>query len=135
MPRMKDNRFRPYEPGQSLLLPPNLNDWLPEGHPASFVRDVVAGLDLCVIYDAYAPGSKGGRPPCDPRMMTGLLLNAYCVGKPSSRKIETATYESVPFRVLATDQQTRLRTSGNGTSTRFRGCSFRCSEYARGRGP
>jgi len=101
---MKDKRFQPYEPGQSLLLPPNLNDWLPEGHPASFVRDVVAGLDLSAIYDAYAPGSKGGRPPCDPRMMTGLLLYAYCVGKPSSRKIETATYESVPFRVLAADQ-------------------------------
>ncbi len=104
MPRMKDKHFKPYEPDQSLLLPPNLNDWLPEGHPASFVRDVVAGLDLSAIYDAYAPGSKGGRPPCDPRMMTGLLLYAYCVGKPSSRKIETATYESVPFRVLSANQ-------------------------------
>ncbi len=104
MPRMKDKHFKPYEPDQSLLLPPNLNDWLPEGHPASFVRDVVAGLDLSAIYDAYAPGWKGGRPPCDPRMMTGLLLYAYCVGKPSSRKIETATHESVPFRVLAANQ-------------------------------
>lgn len=101
---MKSKHFMPYEPEQSLLLPPNLNDWLPEGHPASFVRDVVAGLDLSAIYDAYAPGRKGGRPPCDPRMMTGLLLYAYCVGKPSSRKIETATYESVPFRVLAANQ-------------------------------
>jgi transposase len=101
---MKDKHFRPYEPDQSLLLPPNMNDWLPEGHPASFIREVVRKLDLSAIYDAYADGSKGGKPPCDPRMMTGLLLYAYCTGLRSSRKIEEATYESVPFRVLAADQ-------------------------------
>jgi transposase len=104
MPLMKDKRFRPYEPDQSLLLPPNLNDWLPEGHPASFIREVVRKLDLSAIYGAYADGARGGKPPCDPRMMTGLLLYAYCTGLRSSRKIEKATYESVPFRVLAADQ-------------------------------
>ena len=104
MPRMKDKRFQPYEPDQSLLLPPNLSDWLPEDHLAFFIRDVVAELDLSAVYDAYAPGSKGGRPPCDPRMMTALVLYAYCVGVPSSRKIERATYESVSFRVLAANQ-------------------------------
>jgi len=101
---MKDKRVRPYEPDQSLLLPPNLSDWLPEGHLAFFIRDVVAEFGLSAVYDAYAPGSKGGRPPCDPRMMTGLVLYAYCVGSPSSRKIERATYEAVPFRVLAANQ-------------------------------
>jgi transposase len=101
---MKDKRFQPYEPDQSLLLPPNMNDWLPEWHPAFFIREVVGRLDLSAIYDAYAPGAKGGKPPCDPRMMTGLLLYAYCVGVRSSRKIEKATYEVVPFRVLAADQ-------------------------------
>ena len=65
---MKDKRFRPYEPDQSLLLPPNLNAWLPEDHPASFMRDVVCGPDLSAIYDAYADGGKGGGPPCDPRL-------------------------------------------------------------------
>jgi transposase len=104
MPLMKDKRFRPYEPDQSLLLPPNLNDWLPEGHPASFIREVVRKLDLSAIYGAYADGARGGKPPCDPRMMTGLLLYAYCKGIRSSRRIEEATYESVPFRVLAADQ-------------------------------
>ncbi len=104
IPLMKDKRFRPYEPDQSLLLPQNLNDWLPEDHLAFFIRDVVTELDLSAVYDAYAPGAKGGRPPCDPRMMTGLVLYAYCVGVPSSRKIERATYESVPFRVLAANQ-------------------------------
>jgi transposase len=101
---MKDKRFRPYDPDQSLLLPPNMNDWLPEGHPASFIREVVRKLDLAAVYDAYADGAKGGKPPCDPRMMTGLLLYAYCKGIRSSRKIEEATYESIPFRVLAADQ-------------------------------
>jgi transposase len=75
---MKDKRFRPYEPDQSLLLPPDMNDWLPEGHPVSFIREVVRKLDLAAIYDAYADGAKGGKPPCNPRMMTGLLLYAYC---------------------------------------------------------
>jgi len=101
---MKDKRFRPYEPDQSLLLPPNMNDWLPEGHPAAFIREVVRKLDLAAICDAYADGAKGGKPPCNPRMMTGLLLYAYCKGIRSSRKIEEATYESVPFRVLAAGQ-------------------------------
>jgi len=101
---MKDKRFRPYEPDQSLLLPPNLNDWLPEGHPASFIREVVRKLDLSAVHAAYADGAKGGRPPCNPRMMTGLLLYAYCTGLRSSRKIEQATHESVPFRVLAGNQ-------------------------------
>jgi transposase len=101
---MKDKRFRPYEPDQSLLLPPNMNDWLPDGHPVSFIREVVRKLDLAAIYDAYADAAKGGKPPCNPRMMTGLLLYAYCKGIRSSRKIEEATYESVPFRVLAAGQ-------------------------------
>jgi len=101
---MKDKHFMRYEPDQSLLLPPNLNDWLPGGHLASFIRDVVAGLDLSAIYDAYADAAKGGRPPCDPRMMTGLLLYAYCEGVSSSRKIERGTYESIPFRVLSANQ-------------------------------
>ena len=104
MPLMKDKHFKPYEPDQSLLLPPNMNDWLPEGHPASLIREVVGRLDLSAIYAAYADGAKGGKPPCDPRMMTGLLLYAYCKGVRSSRKIEEATYEWVPFRVLAADQ-------------------------------
>jgi transposase len=60
-------------------------------------------LDLSEIYGAY-DGSRGGQPPYDPTMMTALLLYAYCIGMPSSRKIEQATYTSVPFRVLTADQ-------------------------------
>lgn len=100
---MKDKRFRPYEPDQSLLLPPSIGDWLPEDHLVYFVRDVVDQLDLSAILDDY-DGSKGGHPPYDPRMMVRLLVYAYCVGVPSSRKIEKAVHEYMPFRVIAANQ-------------------------------
>jgi len=86
-----------------LLLPPNMRHWLDEGHLTYFILDVVSELDLSEIYQAY-DGTKGGQPPFEPRMMVGLLLYAYCVGVVSSRKIENATYEQIPFRVLTADQ-------------------------------
>lgn len=96
--------FKPYHPNQLLLLPPDMKQWLPEDDLAYFIMDVVSGLDLSAIYQSY-DSSKGGQPPFDPKMMTGLLLYAYCVGIPSSRKIEKATYQQIPFRVITADQQ------------------------------
>lgn len=97
--------FLPYDLTQQLLLPPDLRDWLPEGHLALFISDVVDTLDLSVIVRAYEQGSDDrGRPPYHPAMMVKLLVYAYCTGRPSSRKIERATYEDVAFRVLAADQ-------------------------------
>ena len=100
---MNPTRFRPFRPGQMLLMPPSMLDWLPKDHLAYFLLDLVGELDLSEIYEAY-DGSKGGQPPFDPRMMVGLLLYGYCVGIPSSRRIEKATHEQVPFRVLAGDE-------------------------------
>lgn len=96
-------RFRPYDPDQLLLLPPDLRQWLPEDDLVFFIQDVIETLDLRAIYWIY-DGAQGGQPPYDPRLMTSLLIYAYCVGIPSSRKIERATYDSVAFRVLAADQ-------------------------------
>jgi len=96
-------RFRDYVPDQQLLLPPDFNDWLEEGHLAYFIRDVVRELDLSAIYDDYH-SDRGGQPAYDPQMMVSLLLYGYCAGMPSSRKIEKATYEQVPFRVLTANQ-------------------------------
>src|SRR3990167_2705613 len=92
--------YRPYEPTQSFLVPPSPLDWLPEGHLSRFVLDTVSELDLTAIY-AYYEREARGYPPHHPRMMVALLLYAYCVGLPSSRKIEKRTYEDVAFRVLA----------------------------------
>jgi transposase len=97
--------FKPYTPDQLLLLPPALQDWLPEGHLASFISDVVDhALDLAPIFGAYATGDGRGQPPYHPALMVKLLVYAYCTGKPSSRQIEKATYDEVPYRVLAANQ-------------------------------
>jgi transposase len=85
---------------ESRLECRDLLNWLPEGHLALFVVDAVEVLDLTAIYEAYESSSGRGQPPYHPAMMVALLLYAYCTGKPSSRKIERATYEEVPYRVL-----------------------------------
>jgi transposase len=95
--------FRPYNPEQLLLLPPDMTHWLPQDHLIYFIRDVVGQMDLSAIYESY-DGSRGGYPAYHPEMMVALLIYAYCVGVPSSRKIEKATYELIPFRVLTADQ-------------------------------
>lgn len=86
-----------------LLLPPSLLDWLPEGHMAHFIIDVVEQLDLSKIYSSYQ-GDGRGQPPYDPKMMICLLFYAYCTGVPSSRQIEKRTYEDVAFRVIAANR-------------------------------
>ncbi len=96
--------YRPYTLDQRLLLPPDMRAWLPEGHLALFIVDVVSELDLSAIERVYEAKDDRGRAGFDPRMMVALLLYAYCVGKPSSRKIERATYEDVAFRVVSGDQ-------------------------------
>jgi transposase len=92
--------YRPYEPDQPFLLPPSLREWLPEDHLALFLLDVVKQLDLKPIFAHYERELRG-YPPHHPRMMVTLLLYAYCVGVPSSRKIERRTHEDIAFRVLS----------------------------------
>lgn len=110
--RTNEKTFRPYEPNQMYLMPPALNEWLPEGHLAYFVRNVVAQLDLSGIYDAYTRDAKGpgGAAPYHPTMMTQVLLYAYCVGCPSSRRIEKRLHEDVAFRVLGANETPDFRT-------------------------
>lgn len=101
---MKTKTFRPYDLDQPFLLPPSMRDWLPSDHLAYMILDVVAALDLSVVRKQYE-GEKGGRPPYNPRMMVALFLYGYATGVRSSRKLEKACYEQVPFRVLTADQQ------------------------------
>jgi transposase len=100
--------FRPYLPEQSLLLPPSISDWVPDGHLARFVSDVVDELDLSSIESAY--GEERGYPPYDPRMMTKLLLYAYATGTYSSRRIAGKLVDSVAFRFLAAGNAPDFRT-------------------------
>lgn len=97
-------RFRPYVPGQLLLLPPNLNDWLKEDHLARFVGDTVDELDLSELFADYQHDTDRGQPAYHPAMMLKVLLYAYCVGVMSSRKIDKACWDDVAFRVLSADQ-------------------------------
>jgi transposase len=95
--------YRPWMPSQSFLLPPSPSQWLPEGHLAYFVLEVVGELDIRAIEDVLQARDPRGTRPYAPRMMTALLLYAYCAGVFSSRKIERATYEDVAFRVITGD--------------------------------
>ena len=76
-------------------------EWLPEGHLAYFMLELVGELDVSAMEAAIQSKDGRGTRPYSPRMMTALLLYAYCVGVFSSRKVERATYEDVAFRVLA----------------------------------
>ncbi len=97
-------QFRNCDLHQAYLLPPSLQDWLPEGHLARFVADLVETLDLSAMYAQYAEGDGRGLAAYDPRLMVRLLLYAYCRGVPGSRRIKRATHEDVAFRYLAADQ-------------------------------
>lgn len=96
--------FLPDTVNQTLLFPPSLHDWLPDGHLARFLVDVVAALDLDAIYASYSEKDGRGQSAYAPEMMVRLLLYGYATGIYSSRKIETRTYEDVAFRYLAGDQ-------------------------------
>ena len=92
---------RDWSPEQSFLLPLSPLEWLPEGHLAYFIVDVVRELDLSAIQAAIDAKDPRGERPYSPRMMTALLLYAYCSGVFSSRKIDRATTQDVAFRVVA----------------------------------
>ena len=92
-----------------MLLPQALQEWLPEDHLAYFVSDVVDRLDLREITDRYELERRGG-PPYNPRMMVKVLLYAYCVGVPSSRRIASRLHEDIAFRVLAANNKPDFRT-------------------------
>jgi len=92
--------YRQYDPNQSFLLPPNPRDWLPEGHIALFVDDLVDKLDLSKVYAPYEREERG-YPPHDPRMMVKILFYAYTQRVFSSRQMERKCTEDVGFRVLS----------------------------------
>jgi len=95
------SRFRPIDRHTDYLLPPSVQDWLPESHLARYVVDVIEGLDLLELERAYA---GRGSDAYHPAMLLSLLIYGYATGTHSSRKIERATYDSLAFRFISCDQ-------------------------------
>jgi transposase len=85
---------------QAFLMPPDVREWLPEGHLAWFVLDAVAATDLTAFYAAYREDGRS-RPAYEPSMMVALLLYAYARGVRSARAIERSCEEDVAYRVIA----------------------------------
>jgi len=101
--------YRPWNPNQQYLLPPSVQDWLPENNLVYFLLDTVNELDISAITEKYEQ-TKRGFPPFHPRMMVALLLYSYCRGIFSSRKIMQACEERLTFRVIAGDDIPNWRT-------------------------
>ena len=95
------SNFRPINRDTGFLLPPSVDEWLPERHLARFVVEVVEELDLTAMVKAYR-GS--GSASYHPAMLLGLLIYGYATKVFSSRAIERATYDSVAFRYIASNE-------------------------------
>src|SRR6195952_4011944 len=91
--------FRAWDIDQTLLLPPSVQEFVPSGHLAHFVRDTVReGLDLSAVLDSYTQGR--GQPPYHPGMLVALLLYGYSRGVYSSRQLARACEERVDFMAV-----------------------------------
>lgn len=101
--------FRAWKFGQSQLLPPSVQDYVPEDHLSRFIVALVTeSLDLSAITISYTSGL--GQPPFDPRMMTALLLNGYASGIYSSRRIAKACVERADFMMIVAGDPPDFRT-------------------------
>ena len=122
--------FRRYAPDQSLLLPPDVRAWLPAGHLAHHVSDLVDGLDLTAFYGAYA-GDGRRNASYEPRMMVKVLLYAYATGVFSSRGIARKledwrrTWRSGCWRPATFRSTGRFASFGVGTWRTSRRCLWR----------
>ena len=109
--------FRPWNIDQTLLLPPNVQDFVPKGHVCRFIVELVReGLDLKEITGSYVSGL--GQPPFEPRMMVALLLHGYGSGLYSSRRIA-----SVPLASEDSQIGVRMRVCRYGQDRAHPSCS------------
>ena len=92
------SNFRDVDRQTAFLLPPSVEEWLPERHLARFVVEVIDGLDLGGMIGTYRGSGSAAHHP---RMLLGVLVYGYATGVFSSRKLERATYDSVAFRYIA----------------------------------
>jgi transposase len=106
--------FRGGDRDQLFLMPPSVAEWLPAGHLAWFVLDVVGQFDLSGFRERYRVDGRGGAA-YDPAVMVAVLIYAYCVGDRSSRRVERRLVEDVAYRVVAANAQ-----PDHATLARFR---------------
>jgi len=101
--------FRPWRVDEIWLLPPSVQEFVPAGHPAHLIRDIVREeLDLGAILSTYTEAR--GFPPYDPGMMVALLLYAYSQGVYSSRRIARGCQERLDFQAVTALNQPDFRT-------------------------
>jgi transposase len=93
--------FRNFDRDTGFLLPPSVDDWLPEKHLARFIAELIEGFDLTAMTRTYRGSGSAAHHP---RMLLGVLIYGYATGVFSSRKLERATYDSVAFRFLAANE-------------------------------
>jgi transposase len=92
------SNFRQIDRDTGFLLPPLIDDWLPQRHLARFVVEVIDGLDISTMSKCY----RGyGSASYHPSLLLGILVYGYATGVFSSRKLERATHDSVAFRFVA----------------------------------
>jgi len=95
------SNFRLIDRDTGFLMPPSVDEWLPERHLARFVVEVIAGLDLRAMTGCYR-GS--GEASYHPQLLLGIIIYGYATGVFSSRKLERATYDCVAFRFIAANE-------------------------------
>jgi transposase len=98
-------RFRRVDRDQRFLLPPDVREWLPAGHPALFVLSLVEQLDLSEFERRYRSSQDRGRPAFHPQVMVGVALYASMTAVMSSRRIERLLVTDVAFRVVAANER------------------------------
>ena len=96
--------YVPCDRDQLFLLPTSMREWLPEGHLAWFLIDVVAKVDTSRFHVRH-PNAGVGRPAYDPDMMLTLLMYSYCQGVRSSRRIEQLCESDVGYRVICANRR------------------------------
>ena len=131
---VKPKSFRTWNPEQTLLLPPSPVDWLPENHLVFFLLDLAGELDLEEIHAVYRQKDPRGEKAYEPRMMVVLLLYAYCVGLPRSRRPAGKTPPSGYSPAISSLTTAGSATFAGVTWVLWTACSFRCSGCARRQG-
>ena len=126
------SNFRAIDRETGFLLPPSIDEWLPENHLARFVVEVIEGLDLSAMIGSYR---GAGSASYHPALLLGILVYGYAAGVFSSRKLERATYDSVAFRFAPrrTSIPTTIRSQrfGGAFSRRVEELFVRVLELAR----